>query len=122
MAEFLIIFAVLSAVLFFGFNAMNYIWQEAEKDKKKDLIFIKVEGHDTTIEVRLRILLAKCSWAASGINKQIIVVDCGADEETKKILELFIKENRYIGLCSLPEADKYIKRSGLKGTVLDIRG
>lgn len=122
MAEFLIIFTVLSAVLFFGFKAMNYIWQEGEKDKKKELIFVKVEGNDATIEVRLRILLAKCSWVSSGLNKQIIVVDCGADEETRKILELFIKENRYIALCSLPEADRFIKRSGLKGTALDIRG
>lgn len=64
------------------------------KNNLKDDLVITVEGHREDIEFILREAINKSKWKNE--NNEIVCLDHGMDEETKKICKLICKDYNFV--------------------------
>ena len=55
------------------------------KSDKKLIILVPIRSNSGDAEILLRSAAAKAMWVYCGSIERVICLDCGADEETKKI-------------------------------------
>ncbi len=55
------------------------------KSDKNLIILVPVKSNSEDAEILLRSAAAKAMWVYSGAIERVICLDCGADEETKRI-------------------------------------
>lgn len=79
------------------------------KSKNKNLmLLVTIDSKDTDVEFLLRSAIAKSKWMGLDY-KRIICLDCGMDEESRKICEIIIKDYPSIELCNVSEFEATIK-------------
>lgn len=55
------------------------------KSDKNPIILVPIKSNSNDAEMMLRSAAAKAMWVYGGAIERVICLDCGADEETKKI-------------------------------------
>ncbi len=79
------------------------------KSKNKNLMLVvMIDSNDTDVEFLLRSAIAKSKWMGLDY-KRIICLDCGMDEESRKICEIIIKDYPSVELCNVSEFEAIIK-------------
>ncbi len=85
-------------------------WTVLPPAKSNCVVLYPVKGHREDVEYLLRALLKKADSGGSR-HIRIIVVDCGMDEETRRICSLFLKDRPEIELCEAKELTNLISQN-----------
>ncbi len=98
-----IIFILLSFAAALG---IVFLWEKSwtvfPASKARCVVLYPVKGHREDVEYLLRALLKQMDRGNSR-RLRILVVDCGMDEETRRICSLFLKDNPELELCGAQE-------------------
>lgn len=78
------------------------------KDTFDSTTVIPIKGHDEQAEFSLRSAAAKIKWSYSAGDQRLICLDCGMDEETKKICELICSDYEFMDLKKSDEPEAHI--------------
>lgn len=65
------------------------------------LLTLSFSGHDEQAELRLRNAIERAAWTSGGA--QVVCIDRGVDEETRRLLEMMCTENSNAILCTPEE-------------------
>lgn len=72
--------------------------------KDKDVILVvPISGHDEEAEIVLRHAAARVKWVSGGRFRKVVCLDCGMDEETKKICSLVCGDYDFMEMKKSPE-------------------
>ncbi len=72
--------------------------------KDKDVIMVvPIYGHDEEAEIVLRHAAAHVKWVSGGRFKKVVCLDCGMDEETKKICKTVCRDYDFMEMKEAPE-------------------
>ena len=71
----------------------------------KLLLTLSFSGHDEQAELRLRSALERAAWTAGGA--QVVCIDRGMDEETRRLCEIVCADNPGIIFCTPEDFVKY---------------
>ena len=73
-----------------------------------NIIVIPIRGHNERAEFLLRSAAAKVKWMSTIEKFHLICLDCGMDEETKKICSLICDDYDFMDLYNVPELESEI--------------
>lgn len=65
---------------------------------------LSFKGHDEEAEIALRSVMERIKWMGCG-EISVVCVDCGMDEETRRICELLAEEYPQIRICIPSDLD-----------------
>lgn len=99
-----VLFAVLGMVEAFR---LFLFWLLKTKNPGKLCLVVSISGHDEDAELVLRSACERIRWLPDG-KTELIVVDCGMDEETRRICEMACLDLPEIRLCRPDEVSKII--------------
>ncbi len=68
-----------------------------------NIIIIPIKGHNERAEFLLRSAVAKIKWLTPFEKSHLICLDCGMDEETKKICNLICNDYDFMDLYNVSE-------------------
>lgn len=91
-----IIFAILTIIGLVEIIRMIILWFLHSPKEKSAILIIPIKEKTENIEQILRSAAAKVNFLGEKYCKKIICLDCGADDETKKICEKFCKDYTFI--------------------------
>lgn len=82
------------------------------KDDDKIMVVVPVSGHNEEVEYLLRSALAKLRWIGS-VYERVVCIDCGMDDETRKICDIIKKDYPFIEVYTQEEFKEifYCQRS-----------
>ena len=78
---------------------------------KKDrnvMMVVPICGHSDEVEFLIRSAAARIQWMGAGYQR-ILCVDCGMDEETRKICRMIQKDYPFIEFCSMSEFEAIVE-------------
>ncbi len=73
---------------------------------KKDgdvIMVVPIHGHDEEAEIVLRHAAARVKWVSGGRFKKVVCLDCGMDDETKKICDTVCRDYEFMELMESPK-------------------
>jgi hypothetical protein len=65
-------------------------------------LILTIHGHEEGAEIMLTSAIERLKWIA-GEDKKVICVDCGMDEETRKICRIISAQNHGVEICTPDE-------------------
>ena len=92
------VLAVIGAVEVFRIILLRVLRAERPGRMLPTLSF---SGHDEQAELRLRNALERAAWTSGGA--QVVCIDRGMDEETRRLLEMVCVDNPGVILCTPEE-------------------
>ncbi|MVB13010.1 hypothetical protein CAFE_37630 [Caprobacter fermentans] len=101
-----VLFAILGIVEAFR---MFLFWLLKTKNPGGFFLIVSMTGHDEEAELVLRSACERIKWFPDSA-AQLLVVDCGMDEETRRICEIACYELPEIRLCRPDEVQKILCR------------
>lgn len=69
------------------------------RKKGKVCFLLTFHGHEEEAEMALRAAVQRLKWMGGREEKQVLCLDCGMDEETRRICEAMAREYDIIELC-----------------------
>ena len=81
---------------------------------KKDegmMILVPIRGHDEEAEYLLRSAAAKVKWFNTMRDQKVICLDCGMDEETRKVCTLIADNYRFMEIYDMKEFEEDLMKS-----------
>lgn len=69
------------------------------------ILVLSLSGHDEQAEYRLRTALERAAWSCGKV--QVVCIDRGMDEETRRICEMICVDNPSAILCTPEEFQKF---------------
>ncbi len=106
-----IVFVLISfAVALFVVFLWERSWTILPPSKARCVVLYPVKGHREDVEYLLRALLKRMDRGEAR-HLRIIIVDCGMDEETRRICSLFLKDNPELELCGAQELNDLISQN-----------
>ena len=99
-----VLFAVLGMVEAFR---VFLFWLLKTENPGKFYLVLFMSGHDENAELVLRSACERIRWIPDS-RVELVVVDCGMDEETKEICETICADLPEIHLCSQGEVGKIL--------------
>ena len=100
------LFAVLGMVEAFRLFAL---WLLKTKNPGKLHLIVRMDGHDEEAELVLRSACERVRWLPGG-GAEVLVIDCGMDEETRRICDMACADLPEVQLCRPDEIEKIICR------------
>ncbi len=82
-------------------------WAVFPASKTRCVVLYPVKGHREDVEYLLRALLKQVE-RGNAKRLRILIVDCGMDEETRRICSLFLKDNPELELCGAQELSELV--------------
>ena len=86
---------------------MFLFWLLKTKNQGELYLVLSVKGHDEEVEISLRSALERVKWMR-GSEVRLLCVDCGMDEETRRICDIMAEEYPEILFCYPEELPKII--------------
>lgn len=77
-------------------------FMRSKKDKEVILV-VPISGHDEEAELVLRHAAARVKWISGGRFRKVVCLDCGMDEETRKICSLVCSDYHFMEMKKSPE-------------------
>jgi hypothetical protein len=87
-------------------------WMLSPGRGEKMLIVVPVTGHDEEAEFVLRSAAQRAKWMGGKDEKRVLCVDCGMDEETRRICETICREYRFMEIVAPEELENYFRLQG----------
>lgn len=81
------------------------------KGDESMLIIVPIRGHDEEAEYLLRSAAAKVKWFNTMRHQKVICLDCGMDEETRKICTLIADNYRFMEIYNMSEFEELLMKS-----------
>lgn len=75
-----------------------------------NIIIIPVKGHNERVEFLLRSAASKIRWMSPIEKSHLICLDCGMDDETKKICNLICDDYDFMDLYNINELETEISQ------------
>lgn len=72
------------------------------KNSGRLYLILTLHGHEEGAEIMLASAIERLSWI-TGENKKVICVDCGMDEETRKVCGIISARNPGVEICTPDE-------------------
>ena len=76
------------------------MWLYRPKHSEKITIVVSIHGHQEDAEFILRSAVEKVRWMGGPEQKQLICVDCGMDDETRKICQMISNQYSFVEICN----------------------
>lgn len=99
-----VLFAVLGMVEAFR---LFLSWLLKTKNPGKLYLIVSMSGHDEEAELVLRSACERVKWLGGG-EAELLLIDCGMDEETRRLCDFAAGELPELRLCRPDEVEKII--------------
>ena len=100
-----IVFVLLAVLGIAELFRLLLFWMLRTENPNRFYLSLSVKGHDEEVEIALRSALERVRWMGRG-EVQLVCIDSGMDEETRRICEVMSEEYPEIRFCTpsdLPE-------------------
>ena len=87
-------------------------WMLSQGRGEKMLIVVPVTGRDEEAEFVLRSAAQRVKWMGGKDEKRVLCVDCGMEEETRRVCETICREYRFMEIVTPEELGGRLRSRG----------
>lgn len=106
---FVLCLSIVGLVEIFRIISMSFLTKKEFSENA--LLLIPIYGHNAKIEMILRNAITNAKWLNGANYRQIICLNLGMDNETRKICEIFSEEFDFIEIYSLKEFNEVMQQA-----------
>ncbi len=82
-------------------------WMLKSDNPGKLYLVVPIKGHEEGAEMMLTSAIERLQWIA-GEDKKVICMDCGMDEETRKVCRIIAAQNAGVEVCTAEELSEIL--------------
>ena len=108
---FVLCLSIVGLVEIFRIISMSFLTKKEFSENA--LLLIPIYGHNAKIEMILRNAITNAKWLNGANYRQIICLNLGMNDETRRICEVFSEEFDFIEIYSLKEFNEAMQQAAI---------